>query len=128
MIGEEHEATEDDETLHHVIAAAKLDDGDRVIVDIKGREITIFNVDNSFYGVLNYCVHQGGPLCEGLLDGTVSMNDDWEWTYSCEGEVISCPWHGWEFDIKTGEHLSHSKHRVPTYDVVVRDDQIYIKE
>jgi nitrite reductase/ring-hydroxylating ferredoxin subunit len=118
---------ENAEDLHHVSSAAELGDGDRVITDIKGREVAVFNSGGDLYGVLNFCTHQGGPLCEGLLDGTLDVDDDWQWTYSCEGEVISCPWHGWEFDIKTGEHLSKSKYRVPTYDVVERDGEIYVE-
>lgn len=119
---------DDEKTRHHVIAADKLGDGERVIVDIRGREIAVFNVDGEYHAVLNYCVHQGGPLCEGLLDGTLTVDDDWEWTYSCEGKIISCPWHGWEFDITTGEHLSHSDYRVPIYNVVVDSGEIYVSE
>ena len=120
--------TDVDATLHHVAALEAFDEAERIIVDVKGREIAVFDVDGQFYAVLNYCTHQGGPLCEGLLDGTLTMTDDWEWTYSCEGTIVSCPWHGWEFDITTGEHLAHSDYRVPTYDVVVQDEQVYIKE
>jgi nitrite reductase/ring-hydroxylating ferredoxin subunit len=120
--------TDDGRTLHPVAPAADLEDGERVIVDIRGREIALFKNDDEYYAVLNFCPHQGGPLCEGLLDGTLTVDDDWEWTYSCEGEIISCPWHGWEFDIKTGEHLSKSKYRVPTYEVVERDGEVYLAE
>lgn len=120
--------TDDGRTLHPVAPAADLEDGERVIVDIRGREIALFKNDDEYYAVLNFCPHQGGPLCEGLLDGTLTVDDDWEWTYSCEGEIISCPWHGWEFDIKTGEHLSKSKYRVPTYEVIERDGEVYLAE
>lgn len=119
--------TDDGRTLHPVEPATNLGEGERITVNIKGREITLFKSNDEFHAVLNFCPHQGGPLCEGLLDGTLTM-EDWEWTYSCEGEIVSCPWHGWEFDIKTGEHLSRSAYRVPTYDVVVRDGEVYVVE
>jgi nitrite reductase/ring-hydroxylating ferredoxin subunit len=119
--------TDDGKTLHPVEPAANLSEGERITVDIKGREITLFKSNDEFHAVLNFCPHQGGPLCEGLLDGTLTI-DDWEWTYSCDGEIVSCPWHGWEFDIKTGEHLSKSDYQVPTYDVVVRDGEVYVVE
>ncbi|TKR24424.1 Rieske (2Fe-2S) protein [Natronomonas salsuginis] len=119
--------TDDGKTLYPVEPAANLGEGERITVNIKGREITLFNSNDEFHAVLNFCPHQGGPLCEGLLDGTLTM-EDWEWTYSCDGEIVSCPWHGWEFDIKTGEHLSKSDYRVPTYDVVVRDGEVYVVE
>lgn len=114
------------EKLHHVIAADKMEDGDRVIIDVQGREIAVFHVDGEWYAVSNYCTHQGGPVCEGLLDGTLSVDENWELTYEAENEIIACPWHGWEFDIKTGEHLSKSHFRLPTYDVVVRNGEVYV--
>lgn len=116
-----------DDDLYHAVSRDELGDGDRILVDVEGREIAVFNSGGEFHAVLNFCPHQGGPLCEGLLDGTLTMTDEWEWTYGSEGEVVSCPWHGWEFDITTGEHLSNSEHRVPTYEVVVRDGEVYVR-
>ena len=112
---------------HYVAGADELGPGDRVIVEIDGREICVFNVDGEFHALANYCVHQGGPACEGLLSGTLAVDDDFELVYSREGRVLSCPWHGWEFDVTTGEHLSHTGYRLPTYDVEVEDDGIYVR-
>lgn len=115
-----------DDDLHYVTRADELDVGDRAIIEIKGREIAVFNVGDGFEAVGNHCPHMGGPTCEGLLSGMVAMNDDGEMVYERENEIISCPWHGWEFDVRTGEHLGGSKKRLLTYDVVVRDGNVYV--
>jgi len=112
---------------HHVVSTAELDSTDRVIAEVQGREIAVFNTDGEYYAVANYCVHQGGPACEGLVSGTVSVSEEMKLTYDCEGEIISCPWHGWEFDIKTGKHLARSEYALPTYGVVVDDGEVYVE-
>ncbi|MGM0590129.1 MAG: Rieske (2Fe-2S) protein [Halobacteriota archaeon] len=120
-----------DDRLHYVADVGALERGDRrrVIVDVEGREIAVFTVDGEYYALANYCTHQGGPACEGTVSGamTASMTDDgWELGYENEDGIVACPWHGWEFDIRSGEHLANSKFRLPTYDVVVRDGDIYV--
>lgn len=123
---EEAQSEIDDENLHYVTAADDLQEGDRVIIEINGREIGVFQVDDEFYALLNYCVHQGGPGCEGQIAGTLMEYEDGSLGYERESEIVSCPWHGWEYDIKTGEHLSRSKYRIPTFEVVERDGDIYV--
>lgn len=113
-------------TRHHVVSTAALEDTERVITEIQGREIAVFNVDNEYYAVANYCVHQGGPACEGLLSGTVDVTETEQLTYDRENEIVACPWHGWEFDITTGKHLARSGYALPTYETEVEDDELYV--
>jgi nitrite reductase/ring-hydroxylating ferredoxin subunit len=78
--------------------------GGRLIVDVAGRSIGIFNVDGKLYALRNRCPHNGGPLCEGgaiysLFDSPrpgVYMVDP-------SRKFVTCPWHGWEYDIATGQ-------------------------
>lgn len=115
--------------LHYVADREELQEGDRVIVDIEGSEIAVFDLDGQLYALANYCVHQGGPVCEGQVSGTLVADrdeDGWELRYDRDNEIIACPWHGWEFDVQTGEHLVQTGYKLPTYDVVVRDGEIYI--
>lgn len=114
------------EDYKYVADIEAFQESNRVLIDIKGREIGVFKTDNGFFAVANYCVHQGGPLCEGKVSGALTADEDFELEYTKEDEVISCPWHGWEFDIETGKHLPHTNHRIPTYDVEVEDGKIYI--
>lgn len=117
----------DEADLEYVADADDLDPGDRIIVDFRGREVAVFNVDGEFYALANYCVHQGGPACEGMISGTLAVDDDWELTYSREDQVIACPWHGWEFDITTGEHLTPTGYQLPSYEVVRRNGELYVR-
>jgi nitrite reductase (NADH) small subunit len=115
-------------TGRRVCSTDDLDPGERLIVDTGGREIAVFNVNGEYIAVANYCVHAGGPVCEGKLSGTVTASvDEWEYDWEREGEILACPWHGWEFDILTGENLSDSAYRLLTYDVTVSDGTVYVE-
>ena len=88
----------------HVVAAARdIPPGGRKLVTVKGRPIAVFNLDGEYFGVLNRCPHQGGPLAEGALCGLVEASEPGQYRYSRAGEILRCPWHGWEFDLRTGQ-------------------------
>lgn len=118
--------TTDDDRLHRVVAEDDLGEGERVLIEIKGREVGVFNIHGEYYAVGSHCPHMGGPCAEGLLTGLFAIDESGEMTYSREGEILTCPWHGWEFDITTGDHLGGSKTRLLTYDVIVRDGDVYV--
>ena len=117
--------TVDVDELEYVTGVENVDVGERVLVEVRGREVAVFNVDGEFHALANYCIHQGGPVCEGVQSGTLTQRGG-EVTYVREGEIVSCPWHGWEFDIKSGKHLARDKYRIPTYDVVLHRGSIYL--
>lgn len=77
--------------------------GSRIIVDIEGREIGIFHIDGAFHAILNYCPHRGGELCKGDVLSLVESDRPGDVRLDESTKFIVCPWHGWEFDIKTGE-------------------------
>jgi 3-phenylpropionate/trans-cinnamate dioxygenase ferredoxin subunit len=88
----------------YVVAAAdEIAAGARKLVEVRGRKIVIFNLAGEFFAVSDRCPHQGGPLSKGLLTGFVSSTEPGEYCYSRKGEVIRCPWHSWEYDIRTGK-------------------------
>lgn len=108
-----------------------LGDNDHVIVEIKGREIAVFNKGGEYFAILNHCPHQGGPLCEGHVAGTNSATFDRETltvttNWGRDGQIVSCPWHAWEFDITSGKCLSDSDVRVPTYETEVKDGKVLV--
>lgn len=114
---------------HHVASEAEFNatGESRIITEISGKEIAVFRVDDEYHGVLNYCVHQAGPLCEGRLTGDTEIGEDgWSWVPTREDEIISCPWHAWKFDIKDGQCIDDGRYSVPTYDVEVEDGEIYV--
>ncbi len=86
-----------------VATVAEIAPGERKIVDVAGRSVGVFNVNGEFYALRNTCPHQGGPLCEGRLTGFLESDQPGDYRYSRRGEILRCPWHGWEFDVKTGQ-------------------------
>jgi len=113
-------------TTHHIGPVDDLQVGESLLVEVNGIEIAIYHTENGFFAMSNYCVHQGGPMCEGPVTGTVSQNADGELTYDSTQKVVKCPWHGWEFELETGEHLSRPQYSQPTYDVETRDGELYV--
>jgi 3-phenylpropionate/trans-cinnamate dioxygenase ferredoxin subunit len=94
--------------------------GTRKIVEIAGRAIGVFNIGGEFFALRNRCPHQGGPLCEGRLSGLLEAPSPGEFTYTRPGEILRCPWHAWEYDIRTGQsYLNPAEVRVRRYEVAV---------
>jgi nitrite reductase (NADH) small subunit len=106
---------------HPICRAADFPPGERRIVCIDGRSIGVFNVKGTYYAIRNVCPHQRAPLCEGPITGTTVPGAVGEYQWSREGEIVRCPWHGWEFDITTGKSIvDPAKLRVARYDVDVQ--------
>ena len=94
--------------------------GGRKIIEVAGRSIGVFNVGGEFFALRNRCPHQGGPLCEGRLSGFLRSPRPGEYEYSRKGEILRCPWHGWEFDVRTGQSwFDPQRTRVRSYEVTV---------
>mgnify|MGYP001344915172 CR=1 FL=1 len=107
--------------MKHVVATAgEIPPGGRKIVEIGGRSIGVFNLGGEYVALLNRCPHQGGPLCEGKLWGLLEASAPGEFSYSRKGEILTCGWHGWEFDVRTGQSwCDPARLRVRTYEAHV---------
>ena len=107
-------------TKHIVAPIDEIQPGQRKVVEVAGRSIGIFNVNGEFFALRNQCPHQGGPLCSGIVSGFLTSPAPGEFEYVRRGEFVRCPWHGWEFDIKTGHSwFDPMKMRVRSYDVQI---------
>jgi nitrite reductase/ring-hydroxylating ferredoxin subunit len=105
---------------HVVAGVGEIAPGGRKLVTIKGRPIGVFNLNGEFFALLNRCPHQGGSLCDGHLTGLIESATPGEYKYSRQGEIIRCPWHGWEFDIRTGKSWCEPRRiQVKSYPVEV---------
>lgn len=93
-----------------VLQTSDLPAGECKVVQAGGREICLANVDGKFYAIDNTCLHRGGPLGEGML----------------EGNVVTCPWHGWQFDVTTGKCLL-APQQLAAYEVKVEGDNVMVK-
>jgi nitrite reductase/ring-hydroxylating ferredoxin subunit len=111
-------------TQYVVATVQEIPPGGRKIVEVAGRSIGIFNLDGVFFALRNRCPHQGGPLCTGSLGGFISSSGPGEYDYSRAGEMLRCPWHGWEFDIRTGQSwFDPARVRVRRYEVTIEGQQ-----
>lgn len=97
--------------------------GSHRVVQAGRLEIGVFNVDGDLYALMNYCPHQGGPLCAGPTSGEWRADADggWKTEFLRPGELVVCPWHGIEFDIPSGRCMSSPSLRVRTFPVRVED-------
>ena len=100
--------------------------GERMILNLDGKSIGLFNVGGRFYALHNRCPHTGGPLCLGPIAGTALPTTGRKFEYGREGSILRCAWHGWEFEIETGRCLVDPKIRARTYAVTVEDDDIVV--
>jgi nitrite reductase/ring-hydroxylating ferredoxin subunit len=83
--------------------ASEVAPGTCKVVTVRGREIGIFNLDGTYFALANRCPHAGGPLCQGRIGPLVRSDGPGQYRLTREREFLRCPWHGWEFDIRTGQ-------------------------
>ena len=93
------------------VAVGDLSPGSCTELSVGGTPVALYNVDGTFYATSNTCLHRGGPLGQGLL----------------EGASVMCPWHAWTWDVRTGENTANPTLRIPTYEVKVEDGQVLIR-
>ena len=110
---------------------AEFAEGDRRVVKCGEAEIGVFRVDSQFYAWYNVCAHQGGPVCQGRIMRKVVEPADAErrvrsLEYDATERQIVCPWHGYEFSLKTGRHPGHPHLRLKKATVKLRDGEIYV--
>lgn len=88
----------------------EIPQGEGKVVEVDGERVALFNVEGEFYAIDNTCVHQGGPLGEGYL----------------EEKVVTCPWHGWQYDVTSGVSPLNPAARVAAYSVRVDGDDVLV--
>ena len=79
-------------------------------IAVNGKTLALCNVDGKFYALDNVCLHRGGPLGQGYLNG----------------EKLECPWHGWQYDVKTGAVAVNPNAKVASYEVKVEGADVLV--
>lgn len=92
-----------------VAKAADIPSGERATFDVDGTEITVINVDGEYHAIRNFCPHMGGPVG----NGPISEADG--------ATIVKCPFHGWRFDLVTGDVVFPGRKRVQKFDVSVEE-------
>jgi nitrite reductase (NADH) small subunit len=96
--------------LHTVARVEDLPPGSAAVVRAGEQELALFNVDGTFYATQNECLHLKGPLGRGRLAGC----------------VLSCPWHGWQYDVRTGENEFDRALALETFEVVAENGEVKV--
>lgn len=113
------------------VAVCKVSDlppGKRVVLPLGKFGIGVFNVAGTLYALANYCPHRGAPVCLGWLSGKATASGrGYQIIWEKEGEILRCPWHGWEFEIATGTSLLPPWRRIRRYPVLVEGDDIHVE-
>ena len=93
-----------------VANTSDLKPGESKVVEVDGEQVALFNVDGEFFAISNTCLHRGGPLGEGFV----------------EGDVVTCPWHGWRYNVKTGANLMIPNQKVPAYQIKIEGNDVFV--
>ena len=95
-----------------VLDLSALPRGEAALAVVNGEDVAIFRRGDEILAIGNTCPHQGGNLCDGYI----------------EGDIVVCPLHGWEFDLRSGACMTVPGESVPRYEVTVEDGVIYVEE
>jgi nitrite reductase/ring-hydroxylating ferredoxin subunit len=106
----------------HVVARIdEVKPGEHIKVTVRGRDIALFNLAGEFYAIGDRCPHEAGSLSTGCQVSLAESDKPGHYRLSRRGEFIKCPWHGWEFDIKTGQsYCDPFKMRVRSYEAAIQ--------
>ena len=96
--------------LTKVAKTSDIAPGTGKVVEVDGKALAVFNCDGTFYAIENGCKHRGGPLGEGSLSG----------------KTVSCPWHGWEYDVTSGACQMDESITQHTFAVTVQGDDLLV--
>ena len=88
----------------------EIPDGSIREFQVDGKTVALANVSGTFYAIDNVCLHRGGPLGGGVLNG----------------KVVTCPWHGWEYDVTTGKVVQNPAVGVSCYELEIRGEDIFV--
>lgn len=116
-----------------LVASSKdIQEGDGVIAHIDDLDVGIFRIGGALYAYQNRCAHQGGPVCTGEILGRYEQVLDENRCvvreqFSAEEIHIVCPWHGWEYDIRTGRCVADPRFSLHSFRVTEREGSVYVE-
>jgi nitrite reductase/ring-hydroxylating ferredoxin subunit len=105
---------------HVVATTSEIAPGGNKVVTVNGREIVVFHVNGQFFALLNRCPHEGAPLARAACVAHLSSDEPGHFQRTRVGEILRCAWHGWEFDMRTGQsYCDPQRVRVRAYPVEI---------
>jgi nitrite reductase/ring-hydroxylating ferredoxin subunit len=111
-------------TRHIVARTTDIPPGGNKVFGVEGRDIVVFHVNGEFFALLNRCPHEGAPLEKAACVARLTSPEPGIYQRSRVGELLRCPWHGWEFDMRNGQSYFDPKRvKVRSYPVAVESGQ-----
>jgi nitrite reductase/ring-hydroxylating ferredoxin subunit len=95
-------------------------------VGVNGREVGIVRWNGDVHAIHNLCTHQGGPVCAGVLSGRLTATRPGDMELDAATPILACPWHGWEFDVRSGCALHDPLYRLRKFPVSVADGRVLV--
>ena len=99
------------DAFHAVGRLGELTPGEGKMVTVNGRDVALFRLGADVFALDNTCLHRGGPLCEGMI----------------EDDIVTCPWHGWSYQIRTGTMVQDPSVGVAAHEVRIDDDVVSVR-
>ena len=114
----------------HIVARTDdIPSGGNKVVGVEGRDIVIFHVNGEYFALLNRCPHEGAPLAKAACVARLTSPEPGVYRRSRPGEMLRCPWHGWEFDMRNGQSwFDPQRVKVRSYPVAVERGEQLAKE
>ncbi len=113
--------------LHFVAELDTLEEARPAVFDIAGRSIGLIRVKDKVHAVRNICPHKRAPVCRGTMRGTMLPSEVDQFVFGMEDRVLQCPWHGWEFDLETGQTLCGGQSKLTLYPVTLKERSVYVE-
>lgn len=104
---------------------SELEEGTMRIVEVGGLRVGVVRLGDEAFAVHDRCPHQGAPLCQGALVRHISFADDV--VVAGDIPVLACPWHHWEFDVRSGRSLFDPRYRVRTFPTEIVDGRVKVR-
>jgi nitrite reductase (NADH) small subunit len=111
---------------HTIARVGELAPGESRVVTVGRLQIGLFRIGDEYFALPNICPHQRGPVSTGKVGGAIvaSAASGWQPVWALDGEVVSCPWHGLEFHVPTGQCLAYPDLRLRRYPLRIVGDEI----
>ena len=94
-----------------VARISDIDEGKSQLANVNNKEIALFKIEGKIYAMENSCCHRGGPLVDGYIEGT----------------EVTCPWHAWTFDVRTGACSTVPDTKHPIFKVKIEKDEVFVE-
>ncbi|MEK3724024.1 Rieske (2Fe-2S) protein [Paenibacillus sp. FSL H8-0034] len=111
---------------HYIATLQELREARSKLVVLEGQEIGVYEVEGEVHAWRSVCPHRGVSICKGWVGGTNLTSQVYEYHYDRDQQILRCPLHAWEFDLKTGQFLLDASVKLKRYETIIEEDRVYV--